>query len=80
MFRRRSTTLWQEVGSCFSRLLNVVVFHGTADLSTSARAHAENWRRLERFIDRLFREPGHCRKWWDQERRRAQDIVDRGEA
>ena len=59
---------WREFLSCFSRMLNVVVFNGTADLSLSARAHRDRMKNLEAWIDWAFEtltgEKKLCRYWW----------------
>jgi len=65
--------MWLELGSCFSRFINVLVFRGDADISTSARAHIEKWARLEPFIDGIFTK-GHCRRAWIVERFRAEEM------
>lgn len=59
-----------EIGSCLSRLLNVVVFGGKADWSTSARAYRDRadpkWARIVRMIDFVFG-AGHCERWYRSE-------------
>lgn len=44
---------------------------GMADETISARVHRNDWQRAERFIDWLFREPGHCRNAYNSELLRA---------
>jgi len=71
--------LLREIGSCGSRLLNVLLFGGTADVSLSARAHLDGWRRTEAVINSvfaLFGDHDHCRRWAAVEVERARRIVE----
>lgn len=75
---RRS--LWREIGSCGSRLVNVLFFGGTADISLSARAYLEGMERTRRRIDAVFAwlgDPDHCRKWAAVEVGRAREVVEK---
>jgi hypothetical protein len=76
-------SLLTELGSLGSRALNVCL-GGDADTSLSARAHIEEWRRLERVIDAiafaLCRERDHCRKAWDFDVARARAQIEQDEA
>lgn len=40
---------------------------GMADETISARVHRNDWRRVERLIDWLMRDPGHCRRAYTAE-------------
>jgi hypothetical protein len=58
-----------RTGSLASAFLNVWIFDGNPDESTSARAYREGqvmgspeWGRRRRWINRLFRDPDHCAK------------------
>ncbi|MDR2188948.1 MAG: hypothetical protein LBE62_13060 [Azonexus sp.] len=45
---------------------------GWADETVSARAHRNGWKRTERFINWLFRDPEHCRASYESELARSQ--------
>lgn len=73
----------REIGSCFSRLVNVIAYRGTADLSLSARAGLEDMQPTRRRIDAVFTwlgDPDHCAKWAAVEVERAREIVAQADA
>lgn len=78
-FARSPGTFRRQLGLILTCALNVFVFYGTAELTTSARAYAEGWKRLERFIDWLFGQPGHCRGAWRNDMRRAAELLEKGQ-
>ena len=49
----------KQILVAIDQLLNTLL-GGMADETISARVHRNGWARAERFIDWLFREPGHC--------------------
>jgi hypothetical protein len=78
----RSTTYWVAFYAIkgASRLVNRTFYQGALDLTLSARAHLEGrsdpgWARIERRINRLFRDPDHCATCWQHEIRRAERIL-----
>lgn len=75
IFQRPRRTLLRELGACLSRLINVIAFRGTSDLSTSARVHGEGWTGWERFINGLFRDTNHCMIAWAREVERSEAVV-----
>ena len=56
----------RQVLIAIDQLLNTLV-GGYADETISARAHRNGWKRTERFIDWLFRDPNHCQDSYNHE-------------
>ena len=55
-----------NIATLFSQLLNVVFFDGSPDETVSGRAWREGqtnpkWQKRRQLIDRLFRDPLHCK-------------------
>ena len=55
------------------QLFAVVLFGTHPDETISAMAHRRGWKRLERFINWLFRDPLHCAKAYITEMTGAQN-------
>jgi len=72
----------REIGSCGSRLVNVLFFGGTADVSLSARVYLEGMAKTQKVIDTVFSWFGdynHCQRWAEVEVNRAKEIVEHGQ-
>lgn len=56
---------WTRILSCFSQLINVVIFNGHEDEMVSSRSHREKWQ-LEWWLDLVFG-AGHCKESYEWE-------------
>ena len=73
-----------QLFSLLTRALNVVVFFGYANFTTSARAYSDGvdsaaWERFRKLIDWLFSpfEKNHCSRVWDGRVARARETLAR---
>lgn len=51
---------FKRVAIAFDQLFAVILFGCMPDETISAMAHRRQWKRLERCINWLFRDPDHC--------------------
>lgn len=78
------TRFLNQIGSLFTRALNVFLFLGYAHMTTSARAYdrgtdSRAWELLRKAIDLAFSpfEPTHCARVWQGRVARAHETVRR---
>jgi hypothetical protein len=61
----------KQVLIALDQLANAII-GGMADETISARAYRKGWKRLESFINWLFRDESHCRDSYNSEMLRSQ--------
>lgn len=66
--------IWQKLIS-LTQMINVWVFHGKADETTSSRCYRQRndpytgwfWSRLVKLVNWAFRDPDHCKRAYEAE-------------